>query len=52
MKEVAQVMGVSEPRISQIHSRAIQKLREYMLAYMTGVSAPSKKTTKKRKKVQ
>ena len=26
MKEIAQVMGVSEPRISQIHSRAIQKL--------------------------
>ena len=51
MKEVAQVMGVSEPRISQIHSRAIQKLREYMLAYMTGVNAPAKKTTKKRKKV-
>ena len=25
MKEIAQVMGVSEPRISQIHSRAIQK---------------------------
>ncbi len=52
MKEVAQVMGVSEPRISQIHSRAIQKLREYMVAYMTGVSAQGKKTTKKRKKVQ
>ena len=51
MKEVAQVMGVSEPRISQIHSRAIQKLREYMFAYMTGVKTTSKKTTKKRKKV-
>ena len=34
MKEIAQVMGVSEPRISQIHSRAIQKLREHMGAYM------------------
>ncbi|MCM1149517.1 MAG: FliA/WhiG family RNA polymerase sigma factor [Butyricicoccus sp.] len=51
MKEVSQVMGVSEPRISQIHSRAIQKLREYMLAYMTGAEPPGKKTTKKRKKV-
>ena len=48
MKEIAQVMGVSEPRISQIHSRAIQKLREQMGTYMDGV--PMKKTTKKRKK--
>ena len=30
MKEIAQVLEVSEPRISQIHSRAIQKLRTYM----------------------
>ncbi len=36
MKEIAQVMGVSEPRISQIHSRAIQKLRLYMGRYMNG----------------
>ena len=48
MKEIAQVMGVSEPRISQIHSRAIQKLREQMGTYMDGV--PMQKTTKKRKK--
>jgi len=48
MKEIAQVMGVSEPRISQIHSRAIQKLREHMGGYMNG-EAP-KKTSKKRKK--
>ena len=48
MKEIAQVMGVSEPRISQIHSRAIQKLREHMGAYMS--SAPPAKTSKKRKK--
>ena len=34
MKEIAQVLEVSEPRISQIHSRAIQKLRVYMEAYM------------------
>ena len=48
MKEIAQVMGVSEPRISQIHSRAIQKLREHMGSYMnSGVPA---KTSKKRKK--
>ena len=48
MKEIAQVMGVSEPRISQIHSRAIQKLREHMGTYMnSGIPA---KTPKKRKK--
>ena len=48
MKEIAQVMGVSEPRISQIHSRAIQKLREHMGTYMnSGIPA---QTSKKRKK--
>ena len=49
MKEIAQVMAVSEPRISQIHARAIQKLRDYMSQYMSGVPAP--KNPKKRKKV-
>lgn len=34
LKEIAQVMELSEPRISQIHTRAIQKLRVYMEAYM------------------
>ncbi len=48
MKEIAQVMGVSEPRISQIHSRAIQKLREFMGSYMN--SETPQKTSKKRKK--
>ena len=48
MKEIAQVMGVSEPRISQIHSRAIQKLREHMGTYMN--SEAPKKSSKKRKK--
>ena len=36
MKEIAQVMEVSEPRISQLHSRAIQKLKLYMNQYMSG----------------
>ena len=49
MTEIAQVMGVSEPRISQIHSRAIQKLRDHMGAYMN--SEAPQKTSKKRKKV-
>ena len=48
MKEIAQVMGVSEPRISQIHSRAIQKLRDHMGAYMNNGTSP--KSSKKRKK--
>ena len=48
MKEIAQVMGVSEPRISQIHSRAIQKLRDHMSIYLNGESP--KKSLKKRKK--
>lgn len=48
MKEIAQVMEVSEPRISQIHARAIQKLREYMNGYMNGTPEP--KHSKKRKK--
>ncbi len=30
MKEIAHVLGVSAPRVSQIHSRAIQELRFYM----------------------
>lgn len=34
LKEIAQVMELSEPRISQIHTRAIQKLRAYMEAYI------------------
>ena len=33
MKEIAEVMGVSEPRISQIQTKAIQKLRLHMEQY-------------------
>ena len=36
MKEIAQVMDISPPRVSQIHARAIEKLQEYMHAYMSG----------------
>ena len=32
--EIAQVMGVSAARISQIHSRALQRLRAAMKQYM------------------
>ena len=48
MKEIAQVMEVSEPRISQIHSRAIQKLRDYMSLYLNSEAPP--KPSKNRKK--
>lgn len=30
IKGIAQVLGVSEPRVSQIHSNALKKLRKYM----------------------
>lgn len=49
MKEIAQVMQVSEPRISQIHAAAIQKLRTHMQNYMTG-AAQADANPKKRKK--
>lgn len=34
MKEIAYVMGVSQPRVSQIHTKAIQQLRIYMQQYL------------------
>jgi len=37
MKEIAQVMKVSEPRISQIHSNAIQKLKLYLTSFINGM---------------
>ena len=45
LKEIAQVMELSEPRMSQIHTRAIQKLRNFMEAYLndTGEPKPKKK---------
>ena len=34
MKEIAQVMGVSAARVSQIHRRALQRLRTSMKQYL------------------
>lgn len=34
MKDIAKVLEVSEPRVSQIHSRALLKLRENLKGYM------------------
>ncbi len=46
MKEISQVLEVSEPRVSQIHARAIQKLRAYMEAYLSGAPVQLKKRKK------
>jgi len=43
LKEIAQVMELSEPRISQIHTRAIQKLRTYMEHYFNDTVEPKPK---------
>lgn len=43
MRNIAQVMDISEPRVSQIHSRAIQKLRVYLDPYMGGKPERNKK---------
>ena len=37
VKEIAQVMQLSSPRISQIHAKAIRKLQDYMKQYLQGV---------------
>jgi len=38
MKQIAEVMNVSEPRVSQIHSGAVRKLKEYIqTAMQTGM---------------
>ena len=47
MKDIAQVMDISAPRVSQIHARAIEKLQEHMRAYMSSSDAA---TDQKRKK--
>ena len=39
LKEIAQVLGVSEPRVCQLHGEAIKKLRE-ALAPAQGAAAP------------
>lgn len=46
LKEIAQVMELSEPRISQIHTRAIQKLRAFMESYMNDAEEPNLKRKK------
>ena len=48
LKEIAQVMELSEPRISQIHTRAIQKLRSYMEDYLNDSTEPKPKPKRKK----
>lgn len=43
MRHIAQVMNISEPRVSQVHSRAIQKLRLYLESYLNGGTGNNKK---------
>lgn len=43
LNEIAQVMELTPPRISQIHSRAIEKLRNYMAPYVNGSQAAKAK---------
>lgn len=43
MRCIAQAMNISEPRVSQIHGRAIQKLRTHLESYLNGRSKPQGK---------
>lgn len=47
MKEIAQVMDISAPRVSQIHARAIEKLQDHMRAYMSGADVAASLKRKK-----
>lgn len=47
MKEIAQVMEVSAPRVSQIHACAIGKLQVYMNEYMNGGATPDNRKRKR-----
>ncbi len=34
IKEIAEIMGISDPRVSQIHSNALRKLKKYLEGYL------------------
>lgn len=48
LKDIAPIMGVSEPRISQLHTRAIKKLRKHLMTYyeITEKADPSQRKRK------
>ena len=48
LKDIAQIMNISEPRVSQIHTRAISKLRKELMNYYDIAEEP--KEQKRRKK--
>lgn len=45
LKDIAQIMNLSEPRVSQIHTRAIEKLRKELMNYYN-IKVKSKKKEK------
>ena len=47
MKEIAQVMDISAPRVSQIHTRAIEKLQAHMRSYMSGTDGSDNQKRKR-----
>ena len=47
MKEIAQVMDISAPRVSQIHARAIEKLQDHMRGYMSGADTAANQNRKR-----
>lgn len=47
MKEIAQVMDISAPRVSQIHARAIEKLQVYMQDYISGTDGSENQKRKR-----
>ena len=50
LKDIAHVMNVSEPRVSQIHTRAIGKLRKEMAKYLNIAEPEGKASPRKREK--
>lgn len=46
LRDIAQVMNVSEPRVSQLHTRAIGKLRKEMTEYFNQAAMAAKREKK------
>ena len=46
LRDIAQVMNVSEPRVSQLHTRAIGKLRKEMTEYFNQAVMAAKREKK------
>ena len=50
LKDIAQVMEISEPRVSQLHTRAIGKLRKEMAKYLNVTELDVGESPRKREK--